>query len=142
MSFLILRALLRKRNLVSAGLLFSFVHLQFSLDVNIIFFDYSVVFFISDIKAVNIPLSIRTSFHDHAKPIVSNDPNAHLPFKPYTLDDLPVPEGDYYEDYKKKNRKYWRHLIFGVTYLAATIYVVSYFSVNRNKVSIFNKAYH
>lgn len=90
---------------------------------------------------MNIPLSIRSSHHDHAKPVLSSDPNAHLPFKPYTLDDLPAPEGDYYEDYKKKNRKYWTHLIFGVTYLAATLYVVSYLSVIRN-IFIFNKMYY
>ena len=72
-------------------------------------------------------LALRHSSHNHKPTVPVNEPpNDHLPFKVATLDDLPVPEGDYFEDFKKQNRKYWRHFILGVSWLAFTTYFVSH----------------
>ncbi|XP_065224617.1 uncharacterized protein LOC135848608 [Planococcus citri] len=68
-------------------------------------------------------ISVRLS-HDHGKPLVPVNPapNDHLSFKVVTLDDLPKPELDYYEDYRAKQKKYWMHFFFGTGSLIATLY--------------------
>ena len=71
----------------------------------------------------------RFSSHDTKLSVPVNEPpNDHFPFKVATIDDLPVPEGDYYENFKQQNRRYWRHFIFGVSWLAVSIYGVNHFS--------------
>ena len=69
-------------------------------------------------------VALRHSSHKPAVP-VNEPPNDHLPFKVATIDDLPAPEGDYYEDFQKRNRRYWMHFFGGVSFLAVALYVVS-----------------
>ncbi|KAK7605518.1 hypothetical protein V9T40_007376 [Parthenolecanium corni] len=65
---------------------------------------------------------VRLAHHDTSIKPINEPPNEHLPFRPAILDDLPVPEGDWLEDYKKRNRRYWMHFFMGLTALSSTIY--------------------
>lgn len=44
--------------------------------------------------------------------------------KPQTMDDLPVPQGDWQDEYARKNRTYNAVLFAGIAILATTISVV------------------
>jgi len=50
----------------------------------------------------------------------NKEPNQHIPFHVVTMDDpgMPRPEGDWYEDHRVRNRRYWLDLIFGLTWLS------------------------
>lgn len=70
-------------------------------------------------------IGIRLAHHETTVKPINEPPNDHLTFRPAILDDLPVPEGDWLEDYKKRQRKYWMHFFMGLTALSSTIYIVS-----------------
>lgn len=46
-------------------------------------------------------------------------------FRPPTMNDLPVPEGDFFAQVAKRHRKYNTVLALGVVSFAATLYIVS-----------------
>ncbi len=60
----------------------------------------------------------------HLSKPLNEPPNDHLPFKPTILDDLPEPQGDWLQDYKKKQLKYWRHFFMGLFAISGTLYFV------------------